>query len=92
MISNNLPELEEKIQTVSTENAHELMVFNDEINTFEHVIDTLMDICEHSAEQAEQCTLIIHNNGKCTVNNGSFDSLASQRDAICKRGINAEIL
>ncbi|MCF8324764.1 MAG: ATP-dependent Clp protease adaptor ClpS [Leadbetterella sp.] len=71
---------------------YSVVVFNDEINTFDHVIDTLIEVCEHSQEQAEQCTLIIHFKGKCSVKNGDFDELAPIRNAICQRGISAEIL
>ena len=67
------------------------MVHNDEVNTFDHVIDTLIEICEHSPEQAEQCTLLIHHKGKCTVKIGAYETLAEMRGAICQRGINAEI-
>jgi ATP-dependent Clp protease adaptor protein ClpS len=71
---------------------YSVVVFNDETNTFDHVIDTLIDVCEHSQEQAEQCTLIIHFKGKCSVKNGDFEELAPIRNAICQRGISAEIL
>ena len=71
---------------------YSVVVLNDEINTFDHVIDTLIEVCEHSQEQAEQCTLIIHFKGKCSVKNGDFDELAPIRNAICQRGISAEIL
>lgn len=70
----------------------ELVVFNDDINTFDHVIGTLIDICEHSPEQAEQCTIIIHYKGKCGVKSGEFDELAAMRNAICGRGIQAEVM
>jgi ATP-dependent Clp protease adaptor protein ClpS len=69
-----------------------LVVFNDDINTFEHVIFSLMAVCGHSIEQAEQCTLIIHFKGKCAVKNGDFDELAPLRTAITDRGISAEII
>jgi len=70
----------------------ELVVFNDDVNTFDHVIDTLMQVCQHTAEQAEQCTLLIHFKGKCTVKVGTFNKLKPMRDAICDRGISAEVL
>jgi ATP-dependent Clp protease adaptor protein ClpS len=69
----------------------ELIVFNDDYNTFDHVIDTLIKICDHSPEQAEQCTLIIHYKGKCTVKHGSYEFLKPMREGICDRGISAEI-
>ncbi|GAB4330222.1 MAG: hypothetical protein OHK0038_04410 [Flammeovirgaceae bacterium] len=70
----------------------DLVVFNDDINTFEHVIRTLIEVCQHTQEQAEQCTLIIHYKGKCTVKNGTFEYLAPMRNAICDRGISAEVI
>ncbi|MCY7351158.1 MAG: ATP-dependent Clp protease adaptor ClpS [Cytophagaceae bacterium] len=78
-------------QTVEVEE-HDLVVFNDEVNTFDHVINTLIDVCEHTSEQAEQCTIIIHFKGKCSVKKGAFDELAPMRNAICGRGISAEVL
>lgn len=71
---------------------HSLVVFNDEVNTFDFVIDTLMEVCQHTAEQAEQCTYIIHYKGKCAVKSGDFDELLPMRNAICNRGISAELL
>ncbi len=68
-----------------------LIVWNDEVNTFEWVIETLIEICGHSAEQAEQCALIIHTQGKYAVKHGSFDELRPQKDAIVDRGIGATI-
>jgi ATP-dependent Clp protease adaptor protein ClpS len=82
----------ELLEETGSSDVNDLVVFNDDINTFEHVIDTLINICEHSPEQAEQCTLIIHYKGKCTVKTGSFNDLKSMRQAICDRGISAEIL
>jgi ATP-dependent Clp protease adaptor protein ClpS len=78
---------------VLTEEAinHKLIVWNDEVNTFDWVIDTLMAVCGHAKEQAEQCTMLIHYKGKCAVKNGSFDDLKVQRDAITDRLINATI-
>lgn len=68
-----------------------LVVWNDEVNTFEWVIETLMEVCGHSAEQAEQCAYIIHYQGKYAVKNGSYDDLKPECDAITERGIGATI-
>jgi ATP-dependent Clp protease adaptor protein ClpS len=68
-----------------------LIVLNDDFNTFEFVIVTLMKVCDHSREQAEQCTIIIHHKGKCTVKYGTYDKLRPMRDAITERGIGAVI-
>src|ERR1700712_4008692 len=68
-----------------------LIVWNDEVNTFEWVIETLVDVCGHSPEQAEQCALIIHSQGKYGVKYGSYDILKPLCDAITERGINATV-
>ena len=80
--------LDEVVET----DVHNLVVFNDEVNTFEHVIETLIDVCGHTSEQAEQCTLLIHYKGKCSVKNGSWEELVPMRNEICRRGISAEVL
>ena len=69
-----------------------LVVFNDDFNTFEHVIETLIKVCKHSTDQAEQCTWIIHFKGKCSVKTGSFEDLRPLRESICKAGIDAKII
>lgn len=74
------------------EDLYDLVVFNDDVNTFDHVINTLMRVCKHTSEQAEQCTTIIHYKGKCKVKSGSFDELKPMRQGICDAGISAEIL
>ena len=84
-------ELEQADVLTSTEDPCNLIVWNDEVNTFEWVIETLMEVCNHSAEQAEQCAYIIHYQGKYAVKNGSYDDLKPQCDAITDRGINATI-
>jgi len=74
------------------EEKRSLVVYNDEVNTFDHVIDTLIKVCRHTPEQAEQCTLMVHYKGKCAVKAGSFEELTPMRQAICDRGISAEII
>lgn len=76
----------------SLEDIRDLMVFNDDVNTFDFVIQTLIEVCNHTPEQAEQCTLIIHYRGKCSVKKGTFDELRPMRDAITERGIGAAIV
>lgn len=68
-----------------------LIVWNDEVNTFEWVIETLVQVCGHSYEQAEQCAYIIHFRGKYAVKEGSYDDLKPMCDAITDRGIGATI-
>ncbi|WP_338764849.1 ATP-dependent Clp protease adaptor ClpS [Bernardetia sp. ABR2-2B] len=88
--ANTETEVLEEVET-KEEEGHRLIVFNDEVNTFDHVIDTLINVCEHSEAQAEQCTLIIHFKGKCSVKEGSWNDLVPMRNAICDRGISAEV-
>ena len=75
--------------------AHEhpcqLVVWNDEVNTFQWVIDTLIEVCGHNAEQAEQCAMLIHTQGKYAVKNGEYDELKPMCDAITDRGIGATV-
>jgi ATP-dependent Clp protease adaptor protein ClpS len=80
------------LEAIETTDVMDLVVFNDDVNTFAHVIETLIRVCEHTAEQAEQCTMIIHFKGKCAVKTGSFDYLKPMREAICEVGIDARIL
>jgi ATP-dependent Clp protease adaptor protein ClpS len=68
-----------------------LIVWNDEVNTFEWVIETLIEICHHSTEQAEQCAMIIHTQGKYAVKRGTYEELKPMCDAITERGIGATI-
>ena len=75
----------------ATDSPYSLIVWNDEVNTFEWVIETLMDVCGHSQEQAEQCAMLIHTKGKYAVKRGSYDELKPQCDAITERGIGATI-
>jgi len=75
----------------SHESPCNLIVWNDEVNTFEWVIQTLIEICGHSYEQAEQCSYIIHFQGKYAVKQGSYEELKPQCDAITERGINATV-
>lgn len=79
------------IQEVTAKN-NEIIVYNDDVNTFDHVIETLMRVCEHTAEQAEQCSLIVHYNGKCTVKTGSIDKLKPQCTQLLEAGLSAEII
>lgn len=68
-----------------------LIVWNDEVNTFDWVIQSLMEVCGHTEEQAEQCALIIHFSGKYAVKNGSLEDLKPMCEALLDRGISATI-
>jgi len=85
-------EIDEKValdeQTTYSKN---LVIYNDDVNTFDHVIDSLVKVCKHEIIQAEQCTWIIHYNGKCAVKEGDMDHLLPMRRALNERGIDAKI-
>ena len=68
-----------------------IVLYNDDHNSFAHVIECLMAYCEHAPIQAEQCTLIIHHNGKCAVKNGGYDKLKPICEALLEQGLTAKI-
>jgi ATP-dependent Clp protease adaptor protein ClpS len=68
-----------------------LIVWNDNVNTFEWVIETLIEVCGHTEEQAEQCAYIIHFQGKCSVKQGDYEKLKVMCDKITDRGIGATV-
>ena len=80
------------IEAIETVDLKDLTIFNDDVNTFDHVISTLVKVCKHTVEQAEQCAWIIHFKGKCTVKKDTFEILKPMREAICEAGIDARIL
>lgn len=69
----------------------EIVLHNDDVNTFDHVILSLMEICDHEPIQAEQCAWIVHNNGKCSVKRGTYDQLEARCHALQQRGLSAVI-
>lgn len=77
-------------ETISINN--EIVLYNDDINTFDHVINTLIKVCKHTLEQAEQCALLVHYTGKCTVKTGSINDLKPQCTQLLAAGLNAEII
>jgi|SRR4249920_3426708 ATP-dependent Clp protease adaptor protein ClpS len=90
--NNPLHEVDEDTLVLeSTDETCNLIVWNDEVNTFEWVIETLVEVCNHSEEQAEQCAMLIHTKGKYAVKHGSYDILKPMCDAITERGIGATI-
>jgi ATP-dependent Clp protease adaptor protein ClpS len=80
----------ESSDTIETR-IRELVVHNDDFNTFDFVISTLIEVCNHESEQAEQCTLIIHHKGKCSVFSGDYHTLEPMYREILNRGITATI-
>ena len=87
----NTQQWEDTDVLTTADNSCSLIVWNDEVNSFEWVIETLIEVCGHSEEQAEQCSMIIHTKGKYAVKEGSYDTLKPQCDAITERGIGATI-
>jgi ATP-dependent Clp protease adaptor protein ClpS len=73
-------------------NQHEIVLHNDDVNTFDFVIDSLMDICEHTSEQAEQCTVLVHYRGKCTVKTGELKELKSRYSKLASLGLSVELV
>lgn len=71
---------------------NEIVLFNDDVNTFDFVIETLIDVCDHTPEQAEQCSLIVHYNGKCTVKTGEYKDLEPRCSKLLRAGLSAEIV
>jgi len=84
-------ETELELATVEV-SLYKLVVFNDDVNTFDHVIATLCEVCGHAPEQAEQCAHIIHFKGKCTVKSGEWEKMAIMRNQLCDEGLSAEIM
>ena len=85
-------EVLEKRKTITKKNKnHEIVLFNDEYNTFDHVIETLIYACDHTPEQAEQCSLLVHYKGKCTVKTGPYNDLKPRCSKLLEAGLSAEI-
>ena len=87
----NTKELTETDVLTEVEHPCQLIVWNDEVNTFEWVIETLIEVCGHGSEQAEQCAMLIHTQGKYAVKEGSYEDLKPMCEAITDRGIGATL-
>ena len=83
---------EEKLVSEEISDRHEIILYNDDVNTFDHVINTLIHACDHTPEQAEQCSLIVHFNGKCAVKTGTFEELKPRCTMLLDADLNAEIV
>ncbi|WP_456424107.1 ATP-dependent Clp protease adaptor ClpS [Lutibacter sp.] len=85
--------IQEEVDTLEKEtNQNEIVLFNDDVNTFDHVIDSLIDICDHTLEQAEQCAILVHYKGKCTVKTGEYNDLKPRCVRLLTKGLSAEII
>lgn len=71
---------------------HEIILYNDDVNTFDHVINTLIRACDHTEEQAHQCSLLVHYKGKCGVKTGDYDDLKPRCTMLLNAGLSAEII
>lgn len=94
-IEYNTPDVAEEvdIETILKEvDEKHLVLFNDDVNTFDHVIDCLVKICDHKPEQAEQCAYIVHYKGKCDVKRGTFEKLKPKCEALLDKGLSAKIV
>lgn len=81
----------QSVDTLEQKN-NEIVLYNDDVNTFDHVINTLVYVCEHTPEQAEQCSIIVHYKGKCTVKTGVYDELEPRCSMLLDAGLSAEIV
>ena len=89
----NKEQLQKDVQTIEDQAPiNEIVLFNDDVNTFYHVIETLVDVCNHTFEQAEQCSILVHYKGKCTVKTGAYDDLEPRCSKLLQAGLSAEII
>lgn len=85
-------EYEETIAVLEEEDqALKLVLYNDEVNTFDFVIESLIEVCQHTPEQATQCTILVHYKGKCTVKSGELSELKPMHQKLLSRGLTSEI-
>ncbi|CAL2085301.1 ATP-dependent Clp protease adaptor ClpS [Tenacibaculum finnmarkense genomovar finnmarkense] len=71
---------------------HEIILHNDDVNSFDFVIDSLVDVCDHTLEQAEQCSVLVHYKGKCAVKTGEYKDLEPRCAKLLQLGLSAEII
>ena len=72
-------------------NSYSLVLYNDDVNTFDHVINCLIRICKHDVVQAEQCAWLVHNRGKCNIKSGKLSIVRKMQNALTQNGLSAEI-
>jgi ATP-dependent Clp protease adaptor protein ClpS len=82
---------EQQLSETDLMHENEIVLYNDDVNTFDHVINTLISVCDHTLEQAEQCSLIVHYKGKCGVKSGSYSELKPMCTKLLQAGLSAEI-
>lgn len=92
-MSNHQEQYKEQLEVdVLEKKLNEIILYNDDVNTFDHVIETLIYACDHSEEQAHQCSLIVHYKGKCAVKTGTFEDLKPRCTMLLEAGLSAEIV
>ena len=88
-----IEKIQEELDVLTQETPkHEIVLYNDEVNTFDFVIDSLVSVCEHTLEQAEQCTILVHYKGKCAVKTGEYKELEPRCTKLLELGLSAEIV
>lgn len=88
MDTKDLPDIDSLIQELNSNN---LILYNDNVNTFDHVARCLMVYCGHTSIQSEQCVITAHNNGKCSIKKGQFDELVELHKILSKKQLTVEI-
>jgi ATP-dependent Clp protease adaptor protein ClpS len=85
--------IQEEVDVLEKEvNQHEIILYNDDVNTFDFVIHSLINVCDHTTEQAEQCTWLVHFKGKCTVKTGELKDLKPRCSKLLELGLSAELV
>ena len=85
--------IQEDVEVLEQETQkHEIILHNDDVNTFDHVIDSLILVCEHTELQAEQCAILVHYKGKCTVKSGEYKELEPRCSKLLTLGLSAELI
>jgi|TARA_B110000037_G_scaffold59469_1_gene72789 ATP-dependent Clp protease adaptor protein ClpS len=85
--------IQEDVEVLDQEvHKYEIVLHNDDVNTFDFVIESLISVCEHTLEQAEQCALLVHYKGKCAVKTGEYDYLKPRCSKLLSLGLSAEIV
>ncbi len=90
---NTKEKIQEEIAILEQEvHQHEIVLHNDDVNTFDHVIHSLVTVCDHTTEQAEQCATLVHYKGKCTVKSGEYKDLEPRCSKLLQLGLSAELV
>jgi len=88
-----IEKIQEELDVLTQETSkHEIILHNDDVNTFDFVIESLVNVCEHTLEQAEQCTILVHYKGKCAVKTGEYKDLEPRCSKLLQLGLSAEIV